>query len=70
MTYSPLVCGKDGQSTICSYCTHPILWRKYAQHLEKVHPGGKAAPRPKPAPKSMADLLMEGAEDGTLFWVV
>jgi hypothetical protein len=66
---SRLTCGKDGRSTVCSFCERPILWRKYADHLDRVHPGGRVAPLPS-STKTMADLLMEGAEDGTLFWIV
>ena len=64
--WSRRVHGKDGQSTLCSFCDHPIKWTKYADHLEKVHPGGAPGPRPKVAPKSMDQLLLEGRRDGDL----
>jgi hypothetical protein len=44
IAWSRATLGKDGQSTICSFCEATILWRKYPAHLDKWHRHGAVRP--------------------------
>lgn len=69
-TRSTRTTGKNGQSTICSYCGYAVLWRRYAKHLQVRHPNGRAyTPYSNRPRKSMEQLLSEGAKDGSLMEV-
>ena len=51
--------GANGRLATCSFCGASVQWQRYADHLSKVHPGGRVAPLRLPT-TSMVALLATG----------